>query len=211
MLDQAFQRAAYKSDYTGYDLFLDPLILINNHLSFQIDPYLLEDYADQLGLLNLKMKEYADYLRQVTEENFRALDKPIEYIKGMYVFDESHDEDFIEPSSKGNKLLIRWDSDEVSTHLKQPIFSVAGLTWLSTFRGQTLLDILLGCIEADATEGKETCCLRFANNNGWYFADSEKKTPSCDPKDLKEILVSKGFKVSVKKLDGQKFQLQVSW
>lgn len=211
MLHKALERASYKSDYSGYDLFLDPFILLKNDLSLQIDPYRLEDHAEQLEAMNQKIKEYADYLYQIEEDSFKAQDEPIEYIKGEYVFDVFDDEDYIKPKTKGNKLLIRWDSDEVSTHLKKPIFSDVGLTWLSTFRGQTLLDVLLGFIEADASEGKDKSCLTFGNNMGWYFANSEKKTFSCDPKDLQEILVLRGFKVGVKKIDRLKVQLLISW
>lgn len=211
MLDNAIKQANYKSNYSGYDLFLDPFILLKNDLFFQIDPYHLEDHEEQLEAMNQKIKEYADYLHKIEEDSFKALDEPIEYIIGEYVFDVLDDEDYIEPSTEGNKLLIRWDSDEVLTHLNKPIFSGVGLTWLSTFKGQTLLDVLLGFIEADASEGKKKSCLTFGYNNGWYLADSEKKTFSCEPKDLQEIFVSKGFKVSIKELDGPKVKLLVSW
>jgi len=99
------------------------------------------------------------------------------------------------------------------------LFSGEGLAWLSSQRGQKLLDSIFGALEEAAGKGRSKLRLNFTPNSleadgrdGWYFEYGNIKfVASCNPVDLVEIIEKKGFTIVDAVLTDDSCFLFVSW
>jgi hypothetical protein len=80
--------------------------------------------------------------------------------------------------------------------MNAPLLSDTGLAWLSTYRGQSLVEEVFDALSAAAESGKSSTKLDFSlSKDGWYFLASERKIFSCMPDELVDIIARENFSI----------------
>lgn len=84
--------------------------------------------------------------------------------------------------------------------------------WLSSRRGQELLEEIFTCLSEAAGAGKAKLKLNFSiSKEGWYFKKSLSKFHSCRPDELVEIIELEGFIVEDTTSTEKNYAISVSW
>jgi hypothetical protein len=184
-LHEALNSGSDWSEFHGDDVYC-----------LEVPDNLKSKYSDYFDHINEKIREYKgaseddDYEDEYDEDDE-------ELITGEYCFsDEDEEIDVLRPSVEGNKLKIRWTSEEGSTFMNAPLLSDTGLAWLSTYRGQSLVEEVFDALSAAAESGKSSTKLDFSlSKDGWYFLASERKIFSCMPDELVDIIARENFSI----------------
>ena len=175
-------------------------------------------YFDDMERINKKIKEYKEGTDEIEslfdfpdigENGFD--DEPL--INGEYFYTDNDDEaDVLEPTIEGNKIKIRWSSDGDSTYMNDPLFSDAGLAWLSNHAGQSLIEAVFEALISAADKGKSTQKLEFAlTTDGWSFVTGYRNIWCCMPDDLVDIITAGNFNIVDTKSTQKYYSIKVSW
>ena len=134
-------------------------------------------------------------------------------ITGEYLFsDEDEEIDVIKQSVEGNKLKIRWATEAESTFMNYPLLSDVGLVWLSSYRGQNLIEEIFDSLSSAAEMGKTNLKLDFSlTKDGWSFAVGSRKVYCCMPDELVEIIARENFTIDDTKSTQKSYAIKVSW
>lgn len=169
-------------------------------------------YADYIEKINEKIKEYKEFSEDANfeEEEYEDLDH---LINGEYFFGSSNDEvDLLKPSEEGNRLIIRWKAEEGATYMNSPLLSDAGLAWLSSYRGQSLIESIFESLSSAAEMGKTFLKLDFTlTKEGWSFVNGRKNVFCCMPDELVEIIARENFTIDDTKSTQKSYSIKVSW
>ena len=199
--------------------------VINSNWSwseFYGDDVYSEDVPD-----NLKSK-YFDYIEKINEKikEFKAYNEDLDFeedededyddgqlVTGEYLFSDEDDEvDLLKPSVEGNTLKIRWTADEGSTYMNEPLLSDVGLAWLSTYRGQNLIEEIFDSLSSAAEMGKTNLKLDFSlTKDGWSFVVGSRKVFCCMPDELVEIIARENFTIDDTTSTQKSYAIKVSW
>ena len=191
----------------------------------------IEFYGDDVYLeevpADLKSK-YFDYFEKINEKikEFKAYNEDLDFeddddenyddgqlVTGEYCFSDVDDEvDLLKPSVEGNALKIRWTAEAGSTYMNDPLLSVEGLAWLSTYRGQNLIEEIFDSLSSAAEMGKTNLRLDFSlTNDGWSFVVGSRKIFCCMPDELVEIIARENFTIDDTTSTQKSYVIKVSW
>ena len=188
--------------YSGDDIFFS-----------EVPTYLKSKYYSRIEKINKIIREYKRctygfdfgfYSNSKTDE---------ELIEGEYFFGADDEEvGVLKPTSEGNILKISWTSEAGDTHMNKPLLSADGLAWLSSYRGQNLIEEVFEALSSAASNGKSTHKLEFSSvKDGWLFVTSSRKIYSCQPNQLAEIIQREGFTVQSETATLKNYSIKVSW
>ena len=211
---QRFHRKNYdalyeviNSDWSWYEFYGDDVY------SEEVPDDLKSKYFDYFEKINEKIKEFKAY-----EEDFDDDDDDEDYddgelVTGEYCFSDEDDEvDLLKPSVKGNTLKIRWTTEEGSTYMNDPLLSDVGLAWLSTYRGQKLVEDIFYSLSSAAEMGKTNLKLDFSlTMDGWSFVVGSRKVFCCMPDELVEIIARENFTIDDTTSTQKSYAIKVSW
>lgn len=200
----------------NYDALYEALNSSWSWSEFYGDEIYAEEVPDELR------SKYSDYIERINEkvraykgafDDDDAYEDEDELITGEYLFsDEDEDMDVLKPSVEGNKLKIRWSAEEGSTFMNDPLLSDVGLAWLSTYRGQNLIEEVFESLSNAAEMGKSTLKLDFSlSKDGWYFLTGGRKVFSCMPDELVEIISRENFTIDDTVSTQKSYAIKVSW
>jgi hypothetical protein len=200
----------------NYDALYEALNSSWSWSEFYGDEIYAEEVPDELR------SKYSDYIERINEkvraykgafEDDDAYEDEDQLITGEYLFsDEDEDMDVLKPSVEGNKLKIRWFAEEGGTFMNDPLLSDVGLAWLSTYRGQNLIEEVFESLSNAAEMGKSTLKLDFSlSKDGWYFLTGGRKVFSCMPDELVEIISRENFTIDDTVSTQKSYAIKVSW
>lgn len=200
---QRFHRLNYEALYEA----------LNSHWSWS-EFYGDEIYADEVPQ-ELRDK-YSDYIERINERVRAykgAFEEDDDLITGEYLFSDDDEEmDVLKPSVEGNILKIRWANEAGSTFMNDPLLSDVGLAWLSTYRGQSLVEKVFESLSSAAELGKSTLKLDFSlSKDGWYFLADGRKVFSCMPDELVAIIARENFTIDDTVSTQKSYTIKVSW
>ena len=134
-------------------------------------------------------------------------------IEGEYFFSKDDEEvDLLKPSVMGNTLKIKWTSETGNTYMNDPLLSEVGLAWLSTYRGQNLVDAIFDSLNSAAEMGRTNLKLNFSlDKDGWSFDSGSRKVFCCMPDELVEIISRENFSIDDTKSTQKTYSIKVSW
>ena len=170
-----------------------------------------EDYFEKINKKIRKYKETVDELEFDEEDDYES--ESNELINGEYLFGVDDEEvELLEPSNDGNKLKIRWTSEESCTFMNDPLLSDVGLAWLSNKIGQKLLDEIFYAINSAAVMGKTNTKLNFSlSNEGWSFLNGHRKIFCCNPDELVEVIERQSYSTDSASPSENTYSIKVSW
>jgi hypothetical protein len=148
-----------------------------------------------------------------SEDYFGDSEDNGELITGEYFFGDDDEElDVLRPSAEGNKLKIRWSSEHGSNFMNAPLLSDLGLAWLSTDRGQSLIEVVFYALSDAAENGKSNLELNFSlTKDGWYFLFYTRKIFCCMPDELVDIIAYENFTIDDTIATEKSYLIKVSW
>lgn len=188
--------------YSGDDIFFS-----------EVPTYLKSKYYSRIETINRIIREYKRCKYGVDFGYYTDSETDDELIEGEYIFgvdDESVG--VLKPSIDGNILKISWTSEAGDTHMNKPLLSADGLAWLSSFRGQNLIEKVFEALSDAASNGKTTHKLEFSSiKEGWFFVSSSRKIYSCQPDQLAEIIQREGFTVQNETATLNRYSIKVNW
>jgi hypothetical protein len=190
------------SDFSGDEIFIE-----------EVPDDLKAKYSDYIEKINEKIKEYRGSDEEEDEdEDYDEFDED-ELVAGEYCFSEDDEEvDVLRPTVEGNKLKIRWIADEGSTFMNAPLLSDIGLAWLSTYRGQSLIEEVFDALSDTAERGKSSLKLDFSlTKDGWFFLFDGRKIYCCMPDELVNIIEREGFTIDDTTSTDNSYSIKVSW
>ena len=171
-------------------------------------------YFDYIEKINDKIKEFKDYNADpdFDEDDDEDYDGG-QLVTGEYCFSDDDDElDLLKPSVEGNALKIRWTAEAGHTYMNDPLLSDVGLAWLSTYRGQNLIEEIFDSLSSAAEMGKINLRLDFSlTNDGWSFAVGSRKIFCCMPDELVEIISRENFTIDDTTSTQKSYAIKVSW
>jgi hypothetical protein len=171
-----------------------------------------EKYRKYLDKINEKIQAYKEYKEDGSNEihNYETED---DLVEGDYCFsDENEEIDVLKPSVEGNTLKIRWNSEEGSTFMNAPLLSDIGLAWLSTYRGQILIEEVFNALSESAEMGKSSMKLDFSlTKDGWYFHAGGREIFCCMPDELVDIIARENFTIDDTIATEKTYSIKVSW
>jgi hypothetical protein len=203
LLDEMKSNSTHR-EFGGDEIYADE---VSSSLKKKYQPYI--DSVNQ-KLLIYKKLYFKDKLDQYLD------DEPYEDIdpsEGEYTFTIDDDTaELLKPASEGNFFTIKWDSEVAHKFMNNPIFSKEGLSWLSDFRGNILIESIFEYIVAAAEEGLNYQTLTFSlTNDGWYFNKESREIYCCNPNDLIEIIKNEKYTVLETKSSEKSFTIKVAW
>lgn len=182
--------------------------------SEEVPDDLKSKYFDYIEKINDKIKELKAFNEDLDfdEDDDEDYDDG-QLVTGEYCFSEEDDDvDLLKPSVEGNKLKIRWTAEEGSTYMNDPLLSDVGLAWLSTYRGQTLIEEIFDSLSSAAEMGKTNLKLDFAlTKDGWSFVVGSRKVFCCMPDELVEIIARENFTIDDTTSTQKSYAIKVSW
>ena len=196
---------------------------------FEGDSIYLEEVPDDLKAkyliyiekINKKIQEFKAYNTDSIFDSDTDEDSDTSYeedfddqlINGEYCFSEDDDEvDLLKPSIEGNTLKIKWASETGNTYMNDPLLSDVGLAWLSTYRGQNLVEAIFDSLNSAAEMGKTSLKLNFSlDKDGWLFNSDSRKVFSCMPNELVEIISRENFSIDDTSSTQKTYSIKVSW
>ena len=96
--------------------------------------------------------------------------------------------------------------------MNAPLLSGVGLAWLSTYRGQSLVEEVFDALSATAESGKSSAKLDFSlSKDGWYFLAGGRKIFSCMPDELVDIIARENFNIDDTVSTERAYSIKVSW
>lgn len=169
-------------------------------------------YSDYIEKINEKIREYRGSDEDEDEDKYDDFDDD-ELVTGEYYFNEDDEEvDVLRPSVEGNKLKIRWTAEEGSTFMNAPLLSDVGLAWLSTYRGQSLIEEVFDALSDAAERGKSSLKLDFSlTKDGWHFLSEGRKIYCCMPDELVGIIEREKFTIDDTTSTDKSYSIKVSW
>ena len=191
-------------------------------IEFYGDDVYLEEVPDDLK------SKYFDYFEKINEKikEFKAYNEDLDFeddddenyddgqlVTGEYCFSDVDDEvDLLKPSVEGNALKIRWTAEAGNTYMNDPLLSDVGLAWLSTYRGQNLIEEIFDSLSSAAEMGKTNLTLDFSlTNDGWSFVVGSRKIFCCMPDELVEIISRENFTIDDTTSTQKSYAIKVSW
>lgn len=164
-------------------------------------------YSVHIERINERVRAYKGAF-EVDDDN-----EDDDLITGEYLFsDEGEEMEVLKPSVEGNKLKIRWSTEEGSTFMNCPLLSDVGLAWLSTYRGQNLIAEVFESLSSAAEMGKSNMKLDFSlSKDGWYFLANGLKVFSCMPDELVAIIARENFTIDDTLSNQKSYAIKVSW
>ena len=191
----------WRRDFAGDEIFID-----------EVPDNLKARYSTYIAKINEKIRLYrivVDVEAEYGDDNFDEY----ELITGEYFFSEDDEYfDVLLPSLESNKLKIRWSSEQGSTFMNAPLLSDIGLAWLSTYRGQSLIEEIFLNLSRAAESGKLSQKLDFSlTDDGWYFLSGGHKIYSCMPDELVDIIAREGFTIDDTSSTDVTYSIKVSW
>lgn len=193
---------ALSSDWSWSEFYGDEIY------SEEIPEELRSKYSDYIERINEKVRAYKGAFDDDYED-----EEEEDLITGEYLFsDEDEEIDVLKPSVDGNKLKIRWSTETESTFMNEPLLSDVGLAWLSTYRGQTLLEEVFDTLSSAAEMGKSSLKLDFTlSKDGWYFLSGGRKFISSMPDELVAIIARENFTIDDTVSTQKSYAIKVSW
>jgi len=171
-------------------------------------------YFDYFEKINDKIKELKDFDEHLgfDEDNDEDYDDG-QLVTGEYCFgDDDVEVDLLTPSVKGNILKIRWAAQEGGTYMNDLLFSDVGLAWLSTSRGQNLIEEIFDSLTSASEMAKTNLNLNFSlTKDGWSFLVGGRKVFCCMPDELVEIIASENFTIDDTTSTQKSYAIKVSW
>ena len=206
----------------NYDALYEVISSDWSWIEFYGDDVYLEEVPDDLK------SKYFDYFEKINEKikEFKAYNEDLDFedddyenyddgqlVTGEYCFSDADDEvDLLKPSVEGNALKIRWTAEAGSTYMNDPLLSVEGLAWLSTYRGQNLIEEIFDSLSSAAEMGKTNLRLDFSlTNDGWSFVVGSRKIFCCMPDELVEIIARENFTIDDTTSTQKSYVIKVSW
>ena len=206
----------------NYDALYEVITTDWSWSGFYGDEVYTEEVPDDLK------SKYFDYFEKINQKikEFKAFNEDLDFeedddedcddgqlVTGEYFFSDEDDEvDLLEPSVKGNTLKIRWSAEEGSTYMNDPLLSDVGLAWLSTYRGQKLIEDIFYSLSSAAEMGKTNLKLDFSlTKDGWSFVVGSRKVFCCMPDELVEIIARENFTIDDTTSTQKSYAIKVSW
>ena len=209
--------------FMNYDVLVDIINSNSSGCDFDGDdiyarevPYELKSkYVEFIEIINQKIEELKDHNE---ESDFDEDDDDDDYydgqlVTGEYFFsDDDSQVNLLKPSVKGNKLKIQWTSEVGNTFMNDPLLSDSGLAWLSSYRGQKLIEEIFHSLSTAAEKGKTQLKLDFfLTNDGWMFDVGSEKVFCCMPDELVEIIAREEFTIDDTTSTKKSYSIKVSW
>ena len=193
---------ALNSDWSWSEFYGDEIY------AEEIPEELRSKYSDYIERINEKVRAYKGAFDD--DDDYEDED---DLITGEYLFsDEDEEIDVLKPSVEGNKLKIRWTTESDKTFMNDPLLSDIGLAWLSTYRGQNLIEEVFESLSCAAEIGKSTLKLDFSlSKDGWYFLAGGRKIYSCMPDELVAIIAREKFTIDDTVSTLKSYAIKVSW
>ena len=197
----------------NYDALYEALNSDRSWSAFYGDEIYAEEIPEELR------SKYSDYIERINQRvraykgAYEEDDDADDLITGEYLFsDEDEEIDVIKQSVEGNKLKIRWATQGESTFMNYPLLSDVGLAWLSSYRGQNLIEEIFDSLSSAAEMGKTDLKLDFSlTKDGWSFAVGSRKVYCCMPDELVEIIARENFTIDDTKSTQKSYAIKVSW
>jgi hypothetical protein len=169
-------------------------------------------YSSYIAKINEKIRKYrlvVDVEAEYIDDDFDEY----ELITGEYFFSEDDEYfDVLLPSLESNKLKIRWSSEQGSTFMNAPLLSAEGLAWLSSYRGQSLIELVFETLSEAAEQGMSSIKLDFSlTNDGWNFLYKGRKIYCCMPDELVGIIELQNFTIDDSSSKSNSYFIKVSW
>ncbi len=185
------------SEFYGDEIYAD-----------EVPQELRDKYSDYIERINERVRAYKGAFEE--DDHYEDDD---DLITGEYLFSDDDEEmDVLKPSVEGNKLKIRWANEAESTFMNDPLLSDVGLAWLSTYRGQSLIEEVFESLSSAAEMGKSTLKLDFSlSKDGWYFLADGRKVFSCMPDELVAIIARENFTIDDTVSTQKSYAIKVSW
>jgi hypothetical protein len=169
--------------------------------------------------------KYINYIEKINEkiDQYKAFDADLDFeeepyndeqlICDEYIFGKEDVEvDLLMPSGENSLLQIRWSTESNSTFMNDPLLSDVGLAWLSTYRGQNLIDAIFDSLNSAAEIGKTNLDLIFSlDKDGWSFNAGTSKVFCCMPNEIVYIIGSKNFTIDDTSSAQKSYSIKVSW
>ena len=96
--------------------------------------------------------------------------------------------------------------------MNDPLLSDSGLAWLSSYRGQNLIEEIFHSLSTAAEKGKTQLKLEFSlANDGWLFVVGSKKVFCCMPDEINEIIARENFTIDDTTSTEKSYSIKVSW
>jgi hypothetical protein len=188
--------------YSGDDIFFS-----------EVPKFLMSKYYDNIDNINRKIREYRRCKYNSNSDVYSSSRTDDDLIEGEYYFgfdDESVD--VLKPTHEGNFFKIIWTSESGDTHMNKPLVSAEGLAWLSSYRGQSLIELIFESLSSAAEQGKSIYKLDFSlSKDGWYFLYSGRKIYCCIPVELVGIIEQQSFTIDSTASTDESFSIKVSW
>jgi len=182
--------------------------------SEEVPDDLKSKYFHYIEKINEKIKELKTYNENLDFEDYDDEDYDDgQLVTGEYCFSDEDDVvDLLKPSVQGNKLKIRWSADVGSTYMNDPLLSDVGLAWLSTYRGQNLIEFIFHTLSSAAEMGKTNFKLDFSlTKDGWSFSVKGRKVFCCMPDELVDIIARENFTIDDTTSTQKSYAIKVSW
>lgn len=188
--------------YSGDDIFFS-----------EVPTNLKSKYYIHIEKINRIIREYKRCKYGVNFGFYSNSKTDDDLIEGEYFFSTDDEEvGVLKPTYEGNILKISWTSEAGDTHMNNPLLSADGLAWLSSYRGQNLIEEVFEALSSAASNGKSTLKLEFSSvKDGWFFVSSSRKIYSCQPSQLGEIIQREGFTIQSETATLKNYAIKVSW
>lgn len=179
----------------------------------EVPKELMSKYYDHIENINRKVREYRRCKCSFSSNFYSGSENGKNLIEGEFYFgpdDESVE--VLKPSYEGNIFKIKWTSEPGDKHMNQPLLSGEGLAWLSSYRGQVLIEAMFEALSDAADQGKSKIKLDFTLTiDGWYFLSDGRKLFCCIPDELVGIIERQGFIIDNTSSTDESYSIQVSW
>jgi hypothetical protein len=188
-------------DFAGDEIYIE-----------EVPDNLKARYSSYIAKINEKIRKYrlvVDVEAEYIDDDFDEY----ELITGEYFFSEDDEYfDVLLPSLESNKLKIKWSSEQGSTFMNAPLLSAEGLAWLSSYRGQSLIELVFETLSEAAEQGMSSIKLDFSlTNDGWNFLYKGRKIYCCMPDELVGIIELQNFTIDDSSSKSNSYFIKVSW
>lgn len=192
------------SEFIGDDIFFE-----------MVPDDVKSKFETHFSSINSKIKEFkrcnTNFIVEYDDDDVQADEDNL--ISGEFYFsDQDNFIDILEPSIEGNFFKIKWISEVGSSFMNAPLLSDSGLAWLSTYRGQNLIESIFNALSDAAEQAKSSIKLDFSlTKDGWYFLSDGRKVYCCMPDEIVDIIEQENFTIDETLSTDNSYLIKVSW
>jgi len=210
-----FHKLNYDALYEALNSNWDWSEFIGDDIFFEMVPDNVKSkFETHFSSINSKIKEFkrcktifiVDYDDEVEADEDNLISDE------FFFSDKDNYVNILEPSIDGNFFKIKWISEAGSSFMNAPLLSDSGLAWLSTYRGQNLIESIFNALSDAAEQGKSSVKLDFSlTEDGWYFLFDGRKIYCCMPDEIVDIIEQENFTIDETLSTDNSYLIKVSW